>query len=277
MSFNREAYDEATARRDLARTDLDELAQQVEDGEIDEETASDLRSGYEMELAAAEADLAKLGTPPSVKKPKADKPSTKRAPSERDQRPRTGFNSRWVVGAGVLIVALVVIIISVQNSSEPEPPVADGNLPGTGTASDPCAEMAAAVDQHPGNALRLALADCYTQSGNAMAALEHFRTVADSTEATPAEVGEANVGLGYLNLQIGQVTNAADYMRSALAADAANIEANYFLGMMLVYDLGDPAGGIPYLETTLAAPGLPESVVLDVEAALAVARGEGGG
>jgi tetratricopeptide (TPR) repeat protein len=275
VSFNREAYDEAIARRDLARTDLDELAQQVEDGEIDEETASGLRSGYETELAAAEADLAKLGTPPSVKKPRVEKPSTKRAPSERDQQPKTGFNSRWLVGAGILIVALVMIIISVQNSSEPES-VAGGDFPGTGSATDPCAEMADAVDQHPGNALRLALADCYTESGNAMAALEHFRTVVDSTEATPVEVGRANVGLGYLNLQIGELTNAAEYMRSALAADATNIEANYFMGMMLVYDLGDPAGGVPYLETALAAPGLPESVVQEIETALAVAQGEGG-
>ena len=52
-NFNQEAYDRATGRRDLARTDLEELAQQVEDGELDEETAAGLRSGYETELAAA--------------------------------------------------------------------------------------------------------------------------------------------------------------------------------------------------------------------------------
>ena len=61
-NFNQEAYDRAAGRRDLVRTDLEELAQQVDDGEIDEATAAGLRSGYETELAAAEAEIAKLGS-----------------------------------------------------------------------------------------------------------------------------------------------------------------------------------------------------------------------
>lgn len=281
--FSQEEYDRAIARRDLARTDLDELAQQVEDGEIDEETAAALRGGYETELTAAEADLAKLGSPPNPKKakPAAADPakSTKRAPSESGQSEQKagGLNTRLLVGSGILIAALVIILISVQNSSEPDPPAAAGQMPGGAPGADPCAELAAALTDHPDNGFRLALADCYTQSGNAMSAIEHYRAVTDNTGATASEAAEANVGLGYLNLQIGELQKAADYMETALAAEPAHVEAQYFLGMMLVYDLGDPDRGASYLESVLEAPNLPEAVIVDIETALAVAQGEGTG
>ena len=42
-------------RRRHARRDLEELEEQVAAGEIDEETAARLRSGYERELAASNA------------------------------------------------------------------------------------------------------------------------------------------------------------------------------------------------------------------------------
>ena len=281
-NFNQEAYERALSRRDLANRDLEELAQQVEDGEIDDETADELRSGYETELNAAEAALSKAGTPPKPKKatpaPAASKPSTKRAPSERDEQVKTGFNSRWLVGAGILVAALVIIIISVQNSSEPDP-VAGGSMPpGAGaTGADPCAELADALTVHPDNGFRLALADCYSQSGNAMSAIEHYKAVADGSDVSPDQAAEANVGLGYLNLQIGELENAAGYMETALQADPTDVEAQYFLGMMLVYDLGDPDRGVSYLESVLEAPNLPESVIVDIEAALAEARGDGTG
>ena len=280
--FNQEAYDRAVARKDLARTDLEELAQQVDDGEIDEETAAGLRGGYEAELAAAEADLAKLGTPPKAKKskPAATAPaSTKRAPSEEGQTEAKsgGLNKRILAGAGILVAALVIILISVQNSSEPDPPAASGSMPAGATGADPCEELAAALTDHPDNGFRLALADCYSQTGNAMSAIEHYKAVADGTDASPAEAAEANVGLGYLNLQIGELENAAGYMETALQSDPTDVEAQYFLGMMLIYDLGDPDRGISYLESVLEVPDLPESVIVDIETALALAQGDGTG
>jgi tetratricopeptide (TPR) repeat protein len=280
--FNQEAYDRAVARKDLARTDLEELAQQVDDGEIDEETAAGLRGGYEAELAAAEADLAKIGTPPKSKKTKpapAASASTKRAPSEKGQAEAKsgGLNKRILAGAGIFVAALVIILISVQNSSEPDPPAATGAMPPGATGADPCEELAAALTDHPDNGFRLALADCYSQTGNAMSAIEHYRAVADSTDAVPAEAAEANVGLGYLNLQIGELQNAAGYMETALQAEPENIEAQYFLGMMLIYDLDDPERGTSYLESVLEAPDLPPTVIQDIETALALAQGDGTG
>jgi tetratricopeptide (TPR) repeat protein len=274
-NFNQESYDRAVARQELALTDLEELAQQVDDGEIDAATAAGLRSGYEAELGAAEAELARLGPPPTPKK-SPGQGSTKRAPSEKGQpaRKSSDLNTRLLVGAGILIVALVVILISVQNSAQPDP-AAVGTQVTTASGEDPCAELADALTSHADNGFRLALADCYADVGNAMSAIEHYRTVADAEGATDGEVARANVGLGFLNLQIGELTKAADYMRVALERDAANIEAQYFLGMMLVYDLGDPAAGAPYLESVLATPDLPETVVLEIQAALDVAAGEG--
>ena len=46
---------------------------------------------------------------------------------------------------------------------------------------------------------------------------------------------------------------------------------------MLVYDHGDPDRGVSYLESVLEAPNLPESVIVEIEAALAVAQGDGTG
>ncbi len=278
-SFNHEAYERAVSRRDLARTDLDELAQQVDDGEIDEATATELRAGYESELAAAEAELAKLGTPPAAKQPVAKPPTAPaspprgRAPSEQGKGARAGgLNTRLLVGAGVLIVAVVLILFSVQNSSEPEP-TAGAPMGTAADGTDPCAELAAALETHEDNGFRLALADCYTQTGNAMSAIEHFRFVAEDADATDLEAAQANVGLGYLNLQIGEVQAAADYMTTALERDSDNLEAQYFLGMILIYDLGDPAGGVSYLESVLQTPDLPEAVVTDIETAIAEATG----
>ncbi len=274
-NFNQESYDRAVARKELALTDLEELAQQVDDGEIDAPTAAGLRSGYEAELGAAEAELARLGPPPTPKK-SPGQASTKRAPSEngRPARKSSDLNTRLLVGAGILIVALVVILISVQNSAQPDP-AAMGTQVTTASGEDPCAELADALTSHSDNGFRLALADCYADVGNAMSAIEHYRAVADAEGAADGEVARANVGLGFLNLQIGELAKAADYMRVALERDAANVEAQYFLGMMLVYDLGDPAAGAPYLESVLATPDLPETVILEIQAALDVAAGEG--
>ena len=278
-NFNQEAYDRATGRRDLARTDLEELAQQVEDGELDEETAAGLRSGYETELAAAEAELAGIGTPPAKKKPKPAAASTKKAPSEKGEpEPKTGgLNTRLLVGAGILIAALVVILISVQNSSEPQP-AATGAVPGAGGgAADPCAELEAALGDHSDNQFRLALADCYSSTGNAMSAIDYYRGVADDTTAAPADMARANVGLGLLNLQIGELQATADYMSTALEEDATNVEAQYYLGMLLIYDLGDPEAGVQYLQSVLEGGNLPEAVVLDIEEALAFVEDGGTG
>ena len=275
-NFNQEAYDRATGRRDIARTDLEELAQQVDDGELDEETAAELRSGYEAELAAAEAALAELGSPPAVKKPKPAAES--KAPSEKGQpEQKTGtLNTRLLVGAGILIAALVVILISVQNSSEPDQ-TATGPIPGAGDGADLCAELEAALSDHSDDQFRLALADCYSGTGNAMSAIEHYRTVAEDTAASPADTARANVGLGLLNLQIGELQTTADYMSTALGEDANNVEAKYYLGMLLIYDLGDPEGGAEYLQSVLEAGNLPETVVLDIETALAFVEDGGTG
>lgn len=278
-SFNREAYERARSRLEVARNDLEELEQQVEDGEIDEDTAAGLRAGYEAELQSAEAALAAAGTPPAKppkKKAKAEDPakpaSKKRAPSESLEKAPSGsgWNKRILVGGGILIAAVVFILLSVQGSAEPEPSAAPPTAANTDTATDPCAELAAALTDHADNGFRLALARCYTDTGNAMSAIEHYRAVADDSEATPEQTSQANVGLGYLNLQIGELNTAADYMEVALAADPTSLEAQYWLGLMLIYDLGDPERGVSYLESILATPDLPAETVQSIEEAIQI-------
>ncbi|MDH5372263.1 MAG: hypothetical protein OEX97_04900, partial [Acidimicrobiia bacterium] len=199
------------------------------------------------------------------------------APSEKGQPvdKAGGLNKRLLVGGGILVAALAVIIISVQNSSEPEPPAATGQMPGTATGSDPCAELADTLSNHPDDGFRLALADCYSQSGNAMSAIEHYKAVADNAEGAPADVADANVGLGYLNLQISELNNAAEYMEAALEADPSNLEGQYWLGLMLIYDLGDSARGVSLLEAVLETPDLPPDTIQSIEEA--IAEGQAGG
>ena len=274
--FDQETYDRAAERRDLALTDLEELTVQVADGEIDYSTAAGLRTDYEAELAAAEAELAKLATAPVSEKPSVSGRSTdltKPEPSENAQAESqpSGLNKRLLVGAGLFMVALVVILISVQQSSEPDPTATESVL-GAPADEDPCSELEAALSDHADNAFRLALADCYMGAGNAMSAIEHYRSVTESDTATTGEASQASVGLGVLNIQIGEFAYAADYMRTALETDPVNLDAQYFLGMLLVYDLDDPAGGVPYLETVLEAPNLSDDVVLGIEKALAFAQ-----
>lgn len=274
-NFNQEAYDRAAGRRDLVRTDLEELAQQVDDGEIDEATAAGLRSGYETELAAAEAEIAKLGSPPSVKKTKTAPPvakaSTKRAPSEQGETPKSGLNTRLLVGAGILVAALVVIVISVQNSSEPDQTAAPLD-PNFGSS---CADLEASMDNHPGNEFRLAVADCYSSEGNAMPAITHYRAVLDA-DPTDLETSSASFGLGFLNMQIGQMVEATELFKTATETDDLNYDAKYWYGMMLIYEAGQPAEGVSYLKEVLTLPNLEPDTIANIEEAFAVAEGAGG-
>ncbi len=271
-NFNQEAYDRAVGRRELARTDLEELAQQVEDGEIDASTAAGLRTGYEAELAAAEATLAALGKPPAPKKtPPAGKQSGSSpalSPAEQGREDTAGLNRRWLVGAGILIAALVVILISVQNSSEPEQTAAP-----TFPQSAGCAELEAAMDAHPGNEFRLAVADCYAETGDAMSAISHYQAVLDG-DPTDIERASASFGLGFLNLQIGRMPEAADLFKVATENDDQNYDAKYWYGMMLIYELDRYADGVPYLEEVLELPNLDPDTIANIEEALAF---EGGG
>ena len=271
-NFNQEAYDRAIDRRDLARTDLDELVQQVDDGEIDNSTAAGLRAGYEAELATAEAALATLGKPPTPKKskpaPAASEPSTKRAPSEEGQEQKAGFNTRWLVGAGILVAALVVILISVQNSSEPEPTAAP-DVP----QSSNCGELEDAMGAHPGNEFRLAVADCYAGVGDAMPAISHSQAVLDGSP-TDIEKASASFGLGFLNMQIGRMPEAADLFKTATENDSQNYDAKYWYGMMLIYELDRYADGVSYLEEVLTLPTLAPDTIANIEEALAFGNGE---
>jgi tetratricopeptide (TPR) repeat protein len=257
-------------RKQMALRDLAELEEQVENGELDEETAAPIRASYASELGMAEAALSKLGPAPKQQGQgqKARKETIKPA-SERDEPQGRSLN-RMLIGTGAVLIAFAVVLVAVTQSANDDP-VTD-TTPAGAVGADPCAEMAAAVDQHPGNALRLALAECYLDSGDAMQSITQFRTVLDSAPS-PEESTQASIGLGFLNLQIGEVDNASQYMRDALDTDPDNIDAKYWLGMMLVYDLDDPEAGALLLEDVLAVPDLPESVVTEIEEAISLATG----
>jgi tetratricopeptide (TPR) repeat protein len=263
-------------RRELAKRDLEELGEQVEAGEIDAETASRLRAGYEQELRKAEAALGDL--PPSdAPQPAAPQPPPE--PSTVVKRPESAGRSprRVVVGSAVLLVSLTLIIFFAARDSEPE---ATGSM-GAGAMGeltvDPGAvsneDLEAVVAANPEiTSMRMALADRYFEAEQYGASLEHYLFIADNAEDL-REQSKALARVGWMAYITDQAEAAAEYMESSLEADPSNAEAILFQGFVTMYGLEDPAAAIPQLEAALALPNLSDNVIAQVNDALAEARG----
>jgi tetratricopeptide (TPR) repeat protein len=81
--------------------------------------------------------------------------------------------------------------------------------------------------------------------------------------------GSAYTSLGALYYKVpgwpvgfGDRDKAADYLRKALALNPEGIDPNYFLGE-LMYEQGDYAQSLAYLQKALAAPSRPDRPVAD--------------
>jgi tetratricopeptide (TPR) repeat protein len=238
-------------RRRHALRDLDELAEQVADGELDEATAESLRAGYEAELATVE-QLAAGDTPAA--------PVEGRSPK------------RALVGASVLVGSLTVIILlaaqvfrSDDAPSSPAPTVAaalDGSIE----------EMEAVVAAHPESVgMRLALADRYFEQGEYGSAIDHYLQVTGG-ELTPDEESRTLGRIGWMAYSTGQVGSAVEFVNNSLEVNPDYHEGKLFLGMISLYGLEDAAAAIPLFEEVLGLPGLGEQIKAEVEAALAEAR-----
>ena len=239
-------------RRRHALRDLDELAEQVAAGELDEATAESLRAGYEAELATVE-QLAAGHTPAA--------PLEGRSPK------------RAVVGAFILIGSLTAIILLAAQVFKSD------NAPGSQAPADASAldggsleEMEAVVAAHPESAaMRLALADIYFEQGEYGSAIDHYLLVAGG-ELTPDEESRTLGRIGWMAYSTGQVGSAVEFVSNSLEINPDYHEGKLFLGMITLYGLEDPAAAIPLLEEVLALPGLGEQIKVEVEAALGEAR-----
>jgi tetratricopeptide (TPR) repeat protein len=272
-------YQRLIERRDLVERDVEELSEQMAEGEVDETTGAQLMEGYQKELSAVTAALAKLPKPPKAKQgpaPKAKPRPVAKADRAAESEPVAGRSvQRVVVGSLVVITALSVAIFLAARDTTPDDPGGAAAGPGDLTV-DPNAvtneQLEAVVAENPGiPAMRLALANRYFRAGQFPEAMDHFRIIAESDPA-PEDETLILARMGWIEHNIGRHEAAAALITQSLAIDPANLEAQLFQGLVTLYGLNDPAQAIPQLETALKIPGLLEANVADLHTAIAEAQ-----
>lgn len=258
-------------RLEVAQRDLSELAEQVEAGEIDAATAETLRSNYQAEVDAVEAQLATLPEP--GQKPVAETETPPAGMQSRSTR-------RAVVGSVLVIAALSVAIFLAAGEidSGPDTTAGESAAPG-GLTVDPDSisneQLEEVVAQNPTiNAMRMALADRYFSEDNYAKALDHYLTIAENNP-TPAEEGRALTRIGWMAYTTGQPQAAEQYLQTSLTVDPTNPETKLFLGFVLLYGLEDADRALPWLEEVAEFPDLPPTILSQVETAIAEARSTG--
>jgi tetratricopeptide (TPR) repeat protein len=262
-------------RLEIAKRDLTELAEQVEAGEIDDTTAEMLRTNYQAEVD----DVSKqLGSLPSPKQPQLTE-SESGADSPLGPQPRS--TRRAIIGSVLVIAALSVAIFLAAGETNTEPATTTVSGAAGGLTVDPNSvsndQLEEVVAQNPDiNAMRLALADRYFEEEDYSKALDHYLIIAEN-DPTPAEEGRALARIGWMAYTTGQPEAAEQYLQTSLTIDPTNEETKLFLGFVLFYGLNDAEQAIPWLEEVAGIPGLPPSILAQVEAALNEARNGGGG
>lgn len=253
-------------RRRHALRDLEELAQQVDDGEIDEAEAARLEARYRADLEEVERTLATLPSAPKRPKRAVAEPEADAAGAGRNTR-----RTLWIM-AGVLAALTVGIVIAANLGGDDQATAGGAVSTVPGQTGDLAADMEAVLESHPdSNAMRLSLAGLYFDRGEYLAAMEHYVYVLDNAPLVEEEV-VALSRVGWMAYLTDQPLTAAEYLRSAIEIDPAYGEAKLFLAVVLLYGLEDPEAAVPVLEDVLALPDLPESLRPEVENMLAEAQ-----
>lgn len=268
--------DRLLERRELALRDLEELSDQVEAGEIDDETAARLRSGYERELEQVEAALGEL---PATESPRAT-PTPKRSAAKPIESEADGAGrspGRVAVGAVVLLASLTLVIFYAARDTEPDPLAVGGGSAMGDLTVDPDSvsneQLEAVVAANPEiTAMRMALADRYFGAEEYGASLDHYLYIAENS-TIPSEESKALGRIGWMAYITDQAEAAASYMDESLRLDPTNPEAILYRGFITMYGLGDPEAAIPQLEAALELTNLSDNVVSQINEALEEARG----
>jgi len=251
-------------RRSHALRDLEELAEQVATGELDDETAAQLRAGYEAELAAVDLAAQEAQTAPGKPTVPSDEPESAVVEGRSPKRA--------IVGALALIGVLTVVILGAAQvfRSDPEPAPQTPSEAAIDGAS--AAEMESIVAAHPESVgMRLALADLYFEEGDYASAIDHYLQVTNG-ELSLEEESRTLGRIGWMAYATGQVESAVQFINNSLELNPAYDEGKLFLGLVSLYGLEDPAAALPLLEEVNALPGLGDQLRAEVEVALEQAR-----
>jgi tetratricopeptide (TPR) repeat protein len=247
-------------------SDLVDLDDQVDAGEIDAATAEQLRTGYAAEAESLRSRLAEdsLETAAVDEEPAAS----------ADGAPRTRSRARLVAGAAILAVGAVVIAAVVVVSANSGTSNVVAGVPGEVLGDDGVdlsevsnEEMEEVVAANPGVVgMRLALARRYFEAGDFGPALDHYMTVLDQ-EQHP----EALANVGWMTYLSDRPEVALAYVERALELEPDFAQAYWFLANIR-FALGDAEGAVEPLERLLAYEGLPEDIRTEAEDALAGLR-----
>jgi len=252
-------------RRSYARRDIEELAQQVADGEIDPRTADRLFSGYEAEIAEIDRLVAEPG-----KEPALDPTAPPRSFEGRGMRVA-------LVTLGIVAMLSVVIVLMGRAPGPPSSAASGAGAPPPSTAApgqgipslEEMEEIVAANPEVVG--MRLALADGYYEQGFLDQAEEHYRESLEHP-GTGEEAHHALTRLGAIAYHQRRAQDAVAYLTPLVEADPLNAEARFYLGATLLDQIGDPGAAIPLFEQLLAMPDLALSAREEVEQMLEDAR-----
>lgn len=248
---------------DQVDRDLAEVGEQVDAGELDEATAERLRSAYQSERAALEAQLADLATPKEDTSP--------------DPGPALRSQGRAIAGTVIVgIAALVVAVVAVFSLQERTPAgeSTDGvataaleNGGGRDLSSVGLEEMEAVVAQNPDiPGMRLALADRYVEAGDYSRALEHYMVV---LEQEP-ENATALARVGWLTFLSDEAELAEPFIVRAIAIEPDFPQAYWYLANVRI-QRGNVEGAIEPLERLLTYD-LPNDVRAQAELMLEEVR-----
>lgn len=266
MTADREHLEQ---QRDQALRDLVDLDRQVAAGELPDDVAAELRSGYERTAAAAISRLSEASDQPA--------PTTDRTPAR----------ARWGAYALALAVAAfaAVVLLPTYLGERVAGGAVSGNEalgPATTGEEQPAPrdlatvtneEMEAVIAENPDvTDMRLALAHRYLDAADYLAAARHYLVALDQE---PRNV-EAQAHYGWLLMQLDEPEQGMESVDGALAQDPQHVEALWFKASIALYGLSDPATAATVLEQLQQRTDLEPEVRSQVDALLAAARGEGG-
>lgn len=240
-------------REDLIRADIADVERQVDEGELDRETADLLTARYRAELAS-------LAGEPDDGGP---------------EKPTGPSRSRAVAGTVILVGLFAAAAAGAWLA------VGIGDRAGQPSAGEPVdlaqvtdAQMEAVIAANPDlpeiAGMRLALADRYFEDGEFSAALPHYLDALGGT-LDASRRARALARVGWMSHQSGASDVARRYLDEAQAADPGYGEARLFLGLVLL-EQDDPEGALRQLEPLLAGGELPDDLRPMVERAAEAAR-----
>lgn len=226
------------------RSDLAELEQQVEAGEVSPDDAARLRTAYD-----AEAELLEHAEPADAGLP--------------DRR-------RVMVGALVLVGGALALTLGVVAIADDRAP-GDLITGGTGAASlDDVTneEMELVIAENPDVlGMRLALAGRYFEAAEFSDALRHYLYVLERQDNA-----EALANVGWMTFLSGDADTGLRFVERALDVDPDHLQAYWFLANLRFFAFDDASGAVAPLERLLAADGVPDDIRAEAQSLLAEAR-----